>query len=222
MIDYVFGAGGFKLGERVEILMTGQRGVLINETIHISGCNTYQILLPNVLKDGIMKTTNRDYLMLRKLETGESMFVQKKELTEDNSYSPKSDELGAEWIRAAICEQKEYIPEIDEAEGVEEIAIMPGMEVFNKIYGKIMMISHIIRDVYSKELLYGAVYMTDDKEDYALFHRYAFVPLKQKLQVPPIDKRGPIFDDSRTSIEVSSFGRKLKIPENVTYGFQVR
>ena len=49
MLNYEFGAGGFKLGERVEIITTGQRGILIGETVHISGCNTYQILLPKVI-----------------------------------------------------------------------------------------------------------------------------------------------------------------------------
>ena len=78
MLDYSFGAGDFKLGERVEVLLTGQRGILIEETIHVSGCNTYIVLLPNVTSGGRMKTTARDHLMLRKLEPDESIFDGKK------------------------------------------------------------------------------------------------------------------------------------------------
>ena len=207
MIDYAFGSGGYKLGERVEILTTGQRGVLINETIHISGCNTYLILLPNVLKDGKMKVTNRDYLMLKKLEPGESMFEQSKELTDDNSFSLIGIEVDAERLQAAISEEKEFIPEIDDAADVEELAVKPGMEVWNKVYGKTMMITHVIREIYSKELIYGAVYMAEDKEEYIISREYAFVPLGQKINVQSAEKRGSIFEDGRSQIEVVNIER---------------
>ena len=197
MINYSFGAGGFKLGERVEILTTGQKGILVNEVIHISGCNTYQILLPNVLTDGKMKMTQRDYLMLRKLEPNESLFNENKELTDDNSYSHSNVGADAEQITAAMNEGKELIPEVDDAEGVEDIAIRPGMEVWHKIYGKKMIVNFISREIYEKELGYGAVYMNGDKEELTFSHARALVPLKQKLDVPPAEKTGPMFEDGR-------------------------
>jgi len=168
MANYAFGAGGFKLGERVEILTTGQRGILIGEIIHISGCNTYQILLPNVLDDGRLKSTNRDFLMLRRLKTGESLFDGAKELTEENAFSPKSDCGGADYIRAAISEGKEFIPVIDDAAGIEDIAVMPGMEVWNHVYGKTMIVSYIYREIFSKELIYGAIYSRRQRGDCAI------------------------------------------------------
>ena len=204
MIDYAFGAGGFKLGERVEILTTGQRGILINEMVHISGCNTYQVLLPNVLTEGRMKNTHRDYLVLRRLKSGESIFNMAKELTDENSFMPKGVDVNAEWIRAAISEQKEFIPEIDDAVGVEEIAIQPGMEVWNKVYGKIMIITCICRDIFSKELDYGAEYMVDDKEILTFCRAYTLVPMEHKLDVPSAKKTGPLFEDGRSNIEVRS------------------
>ena len=207
MIDYAFGSGGYKLGERVEILTTGQRGILINETVHISGCNTYLILLPNVLKDGKMKVTNRDYLMLKKLEPGESIFEQSKELTDENSFSITGIEVDPARLQAAISEEKEFIPEIDDAADVEELFVKPGMEVWNKVYGKIMMITHVIRDIYSKELAYGAVYMVEEKEEYIVAHRYAFVPLGQKINVQSAEKRGPNFEDGRSQIETGNIER---------------
>ena len=200
MIDYAFGAGGFKLGDRVEILTTGQRGILITEMIHISGCNTYQILLPNVLTEGKMKITYRDYLMLRKLEPGESLFDATKELTDENSFSPKGIDVNAEWIRAAVSEQKEFVPEIDDAVGVEEITIRPGMEVWNKVYGKTMIVSYICRDIFSKELEYGSLYMVDNKEELVCSRSYALIPLENKLDVPSADKFGPMFEDGRNNI----------------------
>ena len=200
MANYAFGAGGFKLGERVEILTTGQRGILISETVHISGCNTYLILLPTVLKEGKMQMTNRDHLILRKLEQNESLFDAAKQLTNDNSFSPKGVDVNAEWIREAIREQKEFITEIDDAVGVEEIAIEPGAEVYNKTCGRIMVVTYITREIFSKELLYGAVHMVDDREVVSMGNMYTFVPLVQKLNVPAPDKTGPIFEDGRNSI----------------------
>ena len=201
MINYAFGAGGFKLGERVEILTTGQRGVLIGEMVHISGCNTYQILLPGVLNDGKMKITHRDYLMLRKLEPFESMIDVSKRLTADNSFSQSSADADVERIRAAIKENKELIPEIDDAACVEEIVFQPGMEVWNKAYGKTMIINLISRDIYAKELEYGAVYMVGDKEELVFSHAGALIPLEQKLNIPSAEKTGPLFDDGRDIIK---------------------
>ncbi|MCL2153492.1 MAG: hypothetical protein FWH57_11150 [Oscillospiraceae bacterium] len=206
MIDYAFEAGGFKLGDRVEILTTGQRGILISEIIHISGCNTYQILLPNVLIEGKMKITYRDYLLLRKLEPGESLFDATKELTDDNSFSPKGTDVNAEWIRAAVSENKEFVPEIDDAVGSEEITIRPGMEVWNKVYGKTMIVSYIFRDIFSKELEYGSMYMEDNKEVFVCSRSYALIPLENKLNVPSAEKFGPLFEDGRDNI---IFGNKF-------------
>ena len=204
MVSYTLEAGGFKLGERVEVLTTGQRGILIAEFIHISGCNTYLVLLPNVIKDGRMKTTHRDHLVLRRLEPSESMFDSAKVLTDDNSFSPKGTDVNAEWIRAAISEDKEYIPEIDDAVGVAEIEIVPGTEVWNKVYGKTMLVNYICRDIYSKELDYGAMYMVDDKEEMVTARSYALIPLENKLDVYSDGKMGPLFEDGRDSIIVSA------------------
>ena len=202
MANYAFGAGGFQLGERVEILTTGQRGILISEVVHISGCNTYQVLLPSVLAyDNKVKTTQRDHLVLRKLEPSESLFDGTEELTDENTFSPKGIDVNAEWIRAAVDSQKECIPEIDDAVGVEEITIQPGMEVWNKIYSKAMVINLICRDIYAKELTYGAVYMDGDKEVIAFSNVYALIPLEQKFELPPADKQGSIFDDGRSMVE---------------------
>ena len=202
MANYAFGAGGFRLGERVEILTTGQRGILISEIIHISGCNTYQVLLPSVQTyDNKMKSTQRDHLMLRKLKSSESLFDVTKELTDDNTFSPKGVDVNAEWIRAAVDAKKECIPEIDDAVGVEEISIQPGMEVWNKIYGKTMIVILIYRDIFQKELTYGAVYMSGNKEVVTFSNAYALIPLEQKFNLPPVEKRGSVFDDGRYLIE---------------------
>ena len=205
MINYEFGAGGFKLGERVEILTTGQKGILIDEIVHISGCNTYQILLPNVLTDGKMKVTNRDYLMLRRLEPNESLFDAAKVLSGENSYTLASVGTNMDLIRAAISEQKELIPEIDDAADVDVIAFRPGMEVWHKAYGKTMIINLISRDIYAKELEYGAVYMVGDKEELIFSHERALVPLEQKLNVPSAEKTGPVFDDGRNIFSNDSY-----------------
>lgn len=199
-MNYALGSGGFKLGERVEILTTKQRGILISEVIHISGCNTYQVLLPKVIKDGRMRITHRDHLVLRKLDSCESIFDNTKTLTDDNSFSPKGIDVNAEWILAAVSEDKEYITEVDDAVGVEEIAIYPGMEVWNKVYGKTMLITYICRDIYSKELEYGAVYMVDDKEELVTSRAYALIPIESKLQIHSESKTGPIFEDGRNFV----------------------
>ena len=202
MLEYEFGAGGFRLGERVEILTTGQRGILICEIVHISGCNTYDVLLPKVLTEGRMKIARHDYLLLRELEPDESIFDKGKGLTDENSFSPKGIDVNAEWIRAAAGEQKEFVPEIDDAVGTEDISILPGMEVWSKIHGKTMIISHISRDIYSKELEYGAVRMEGDKEVYTFSHSYAFVPLEHKIKIASKDdKFGSVFEDGRVYID---------------------
>ena len=201
MIDYAFGAGGFKLGERVEILTTGQRGILISEMVHISGCNTYDVSLPNSLIDGKAKTTTRDHLLLRRLEPSESMFDVYKELSEENSFTPKGTDVNAEWIRAAVNDKKEYVPEIDDAVGVEEITILPGMEVWNKTVGKTMVVNFIFRDIFSKELYYGCFRMVGDKESYSVSRAYSLIPLEQKIVVPYAKKTGAVFEDGRDNIE---------------------
>ena len=203
MLEYKFGAGGFRLGERVEILTTGQRGILIVEEVHISGCNTYDVLLPNVLTEGRMKIVCFDYLLLRGLKSDESIFDEGKDLTDENSFSPKGVDVNAEWIRTAVSEQKEFVPEIDDAVGVEDISIMPGREVWNKVYGKMMIISHIRRHIYSKELEYGAVRMEGDKSVYTYSHSYAFVPLEHKIKIASEEKSGPMFEDGRVYIDKS-------------------
>ena len=203
MKNYEFGAGGFKLGERVEVLITGQRGVLIAEIAHISGCNTYLVLLPGVIKYGRKKIVNRDHWLLRKLEPEESIFDEAKELTDENTFSPKGADVNAEWIRAAVKDEKEFIPEIDDAVGVEEIAIRPGMEVWNKVYGMPMIVSHVHRTIFSKELIYGLMYMQDDMEESVYSNAYGLVPMEQKidLQLDAENKRGALFEDSLDNIE---------------------
>lgn len=197
MLSYHFGGGGFKLGERVEILTTKQRGVLIGETVHVSGCNTYHIILPGVVKDGRMKITSRDHLTLRKLEDKESLLDPGKELTDDNSFSPKGIEVNAEWIQAAIDAEKEYIPEIDDAVGVEEITISPGMEVWNKTYGMKMIVYYISRDIFSKELEYGLMYMADDREQLVFSRSYELISLENRIEVNTDGKVGAVFEDAR-------------------------
>ena len=204
MLEYEFGAGGFKLGERVEILTTGQRGILITETIHISGCNTYLILLPDIMSDyfeGKMKTTHRDCIMLRKLESNESLFDKEKELNDNNSFLPKGTDVESEWIKGAIKDEKEFTTEIDDAVGVEEIAIAPGTEVWHKVYGKTMLITHIIRDIYSKELVYGAMYMSDNREIVVFSRAYALIPMESKFNLPSTGKKGSMYEDLRDCIK---------------------
>ena len=203
MVEYAFGAGGFKLGERVEVLLTGQRGILISEVVHISGCNTYVVLLPDVLLEGRKTLTNRDHLMLRKLEDSESLCDGTKVLTDENSFSPKGIDINAEWIRSAIKDKKEHITEVDDAVGVEEISIRPGMEVWNKIYGKTMIVTHICREIFSKELYYGAIHIVGGREITVFDRAYALVPLEQKIEVPSAPKLGSMQEDGRDNIEFS-------------------
>jgi len=203
MKNYEFGASGLKLGERVEVLMTGQRGVLIAEIVHISGCNTYLVLLPGVTKYGRKKVVNRDHLLLRKLEPEESVFDKTKELTDENTFSPKGIDVNAEWIFAAVEDEKEYIPEIDDAVGIEEIAIRPGMEVWNKVYGMPMIVSHVYRTIFSKELVYGLMYTQDDTEESVYSHAYGLVPMEQKidLRLDSEEKKGALFEESLDNID---------------------
>ena len=211
MHEYAFGAGGFKLGERVEIITTEQRGILICETVHISGCNTYQILLPNVLIDGRMKSAFRDYLMLRKLDSDESMLDADKKLTDENSFSPKGTDVNEAWIRDAIKQEKEFVPEVDEAVGVEEITIRPGMEVWNKNHGRTMVVSTISRDIFAKELEYGLTFMSGDYERMVFSNSYALIPLSRKFSLPSasVEKLGSAHEDSRELIFNSRFEKEL-------------
>ena len=215
MENYAFGAGDFKLGERVEILTTGQRGILIEEIVHLSGCNTYRVMLPNVTSDydHSIKITNIDYLLLRKLESTEAMFLNDNSLTltDDKVFSPKGTDVNPTWIETAIKEGKESIPEIDEAVGTEEITIKPGMEVWHKIYNKPMLVNYIHRIIFSKELIYGLSYMVKDKQLSVDARYYALIPMKTKIDVYPAKKSGSLFDDSRieikTGLSIDDFSR---------------
>ena len=206
MANYTFGAGGFKLGERVEILTTKHRGILIGEMIHLSGCNTYKVLLPTVKKeyDGGSKIINIDHLLLRKLEQNESVLQKDSELTEDNSFMPKGTDVNAEWLLKGLSDKKEPMPEIDEAIGVEDIAFKPGAEVWNKVYGFPMLLRYIYRDIYTKELIYGLSYMADDKEIGVDSYSYGLLLMNQKIDVfpkpKPQKKVGPLFSDSRLDL----------------------
>jgi hypothetical protein len=206
MTKYEFGAGGFKLGERVEILTTKHRGILIGEMIHLSGCNTYRVLLPTVKKeyDGGSKIINIDHLLLRKLEQNESVLQKDGELTEDNSFMPKGTDVNAEWLLKGLSDKKEPMPEIDEAIGVEDIAFKPGAEVWNKVYGFPMLLQYIHRGIYTKELVYGLSYMADGKEVGIDSHSYGLLLMSQKIDVfpnpKPKEKVGPILSDSRLDL----------------------
>jgi len=206
MTKYEFGAGGFKLGERVEILTTKHRGILIGEMIHLSGCNTYRVLLPTVKKeyDSGSKIINIDHLLLRKLEQNESVLQKDIELTEDNSFMPKGTDVNAEWLLKGLSDKKEPMPEIDEAIGVEDIAFKPGAEVWNKVYGFPMLLQYIHREIYTKELVYGLSYMADGKEVGIDSHSYGLLLMSQKIDVfpnpKPKEKVGPILSDSRLDL----------------------
>ena len=210
MVNYAFGAGGFKLGERVEILTTGQRGILVEEVVHLSGCNTYRVMLPNVTSeyDGSIKMANIDYLLLRKLKSEEAVFLNDNSviLADDSIFSPKGTDVNPTWIETAIKEGKELIPEMDEAVGIEEIIIKPGMEVWHKIYNKIMLVNYVHRSIFSKELEYGLTYMAKDKQLSIDSRYYALIPMEMKIDVYPAStkktgKTGPLFDDSRIKIK---------------------
>ena len=215
MVNYAFGAGGFKLGERVEILTTGQRGILVEEVVHLSGCNTYRVMLPNVTSeyDGSIKMANIDYLLLRKLKSEEAVFLNDNSmmLADDAIFSPKGTDVNPTWIETAMKEGKELIPEINEAVGIEEIIIKPGMEVWHKIYNKLMLVNYVHRSIFSKELEYGLTYMAKDKQLSVDSRYYALIPMEKKIDVYPEKKSGPLFDDSRIeikrSISIDDFNR---------------
>ena len=202
---YSFGAGGFKLGDRVEVLTTGQRGILTGETVHISGCNTYQVLLPNVNSDYSVKPAVKhyDYLILRKLDQNEAVFTQEENLPDEMVFSPKGMDVNAEWIKESVKAGKEPIPEIDESVGVEDIIHTPGTEVWHKVYGKPMLISYIYREIYEKELTYGLTYMIGDKQVSVCSHHYALIPLCVRIKINHGGeaKWGPLFSDSFIEIE---------------------
>jgi len=201
---YSFGAGGFKLGDRVEVLTTGQRGILIGEIVHLSGCNTYQVLLPNVKAEYSDKAAVRhyDYLILRKLEPNEAVFTEGDSLTDETIYAPKGQDVNAAWIKESAKAGKEPIPEVDEAIGVEEISHMPGVEVWHKVYNKPMLVSYIYRNIYEKELTYGLTYMVNDREVSVNSNRYALIPMQSRINVygGEESKTGSLFDDSPIEI----------------------
>ncbi|MDR0887462.1 MAG: hypothetical protein LBM97_02115 [Candidatus Nomurabacteria bacterium] len=207
MTSYKFGAGGFRLGERVEVRTSGVRGVLVGEVIHISGCNTYQIALPNGKKkdETRPKIVNIDYLLLRRLEDTESMVMSRDtELTDENSFAPKGTDINKEWIMSSLSVPKEWIPEVDEAIGVEEMTLKLGMEVFDKAHGLPVIVQYAFRDLYSKEIEYGvsAYSGIDGKEIFTSSGRaYQFIPLELKVDVYPETggKTGPAFEEHRSS-----------------------
>ena len=185
------------LGDRVEVKTTGQRGILISEGVHLSMCNTYQVLLPNVIRDNQMAVKSCDYLILRKLESHEAVFTSEDNLTEDNTFKPTGKAVDVELIKAAMLEGKEPIPEIDEVEGVEEITIMPGTKVWHKVYGRPMVVIIICRNIYQKELEYGLQYIENDKEVILFDSSYALLPMEHLIDIHTDDdgKKGPIFED---------------------------
>ena len=201
-INYSFGAGGFKLGQRVEVKTTKQRGLLVSEAIHLSGCNTYQVLLPRVIRDEKMTIKNCDYLILRKLESHESVFTSEDNLTVDNTFTPDDKTINVDLIKSAILNGYVTIPQVDDAIGIEEITIMPGTEVFHRVYGKPMVLIVIIRNIYSKEHEYGLLYVENEKE-YTIFDcGKALLPMEQLIDIHMDEdgKKGLIFDDMRPTI----------------------
>lgn len=219
MENYEFGAGGFRLGERVELLTTGQRGILVEEVVHLSGCNTYRVMLPNVISDydGSIKTVNIDYLLLRKLDSAEAVFLNDNTLTltDDMIFSPKGTDVNPTWIETATKDGKEPIPEIDEAIGIEEITVKPGMEVWHKVYNKPMLVNYVHRTIFSKEITYGLTYMVKDKQISVEARSYALIPIKMKIDIYPENytekKSGSLFDDSRVEtkqgLSIDDFSR---------------
>jgi hypothetical protein len=212
---YSFGAGGYKLGDRVEVMTTRQRGIIVSEIVHISGCNSYQVLMPNVARYDRKAIKNCDYLILRKLEANEAVFGNEDDLTDDTIFSPKGSDVNAEWIMASVLEGKEPIPEVDEAVGVEEITIQPGTDVWHKAYNIPMLVIYICRQFHSKELEYGLLYVESDKEISVCAPAYALIPLKQRFNVYEgvVSKVGSIIEDDH--IET---GMRLSIEDFVRYG----
>ena len=216
---YSFGAGGFKLGDRVEVLTTRQRGILISEVVHLSGCNSYRVLLPKVKGEYSDKPAiqNYDHLILRKLDPHEAVFGEKDDLTEETIFAPKGTDVNAEWIMGSSDAGKEPIPEIDDAVGVEDIVHQPGTEVWHKTYNVPMLVSWIYRNIYAKELEYGLTYMLCDKQVSVISPHYALIPMRTRISINLYDggeanfeegKRGPMFDDSQIE-----FGGGLSIDD---------
>ena len=196
--SYSFGAGGLKLGDRVEVMTTGQRGIILSEIVHISGCNSYQVLLPNVRRYDRTVIKNCDYLILRKLEAHEAVYGKEDNLTEETVFSPKGTDVNAEWIKTSMLDGKEPIPEVDEAIGIDEITIQPGTEVWHKIYNISMLVVYIYRELNSKELEYGLLYMNEDKEISISARAYTLIPIERRLEISPDSDRkvGSIFGES--------------------------
>ena len=197
---YSFGAGGFKLGERVEILTTGQRGIMVCEIVHISGCNTYGIFMPNIKSEYSSKPAVKhyDYLILRKLEPNEAVYTKEDNLTDETIYAPKGLDVNALWLKESAEAGKEPIPEIDEAVGVAEISPMPGTEVWHKIHNKPMLVSYVYRDIYEKELNYGLTYLVNDREVSVFAKSYALIPMRTRIEIygGKDVKTGALFSDS--------------------------
>jgi len=213
--SYSFGAGGFKLGDRVEVMTTRQRGIIMSEIVHVSGCNSYQVLLPNVVRYDRTVIKNCDYLILRKLDVHEAVFGKEDNLTEETVFSPKGTDVNADWIRSSSLEGKEPIPEVDEAIGVEEITIQPGTEVWHKVYNIPMLVIYIIRELHSKELEYGLLYLDNDKEVAVFARAYTLIPMEQRLILTPDgdSKVGSIFDEPYFEID-----SKFSIDDFARYG----
>jgi len=201
-INYAFGAGEFRLSDRVEIKTTHQRGILIGEGLHLSGCNSFQVLIPRVKKDGKMTIKDCDYLILRKLEAHEAVFGTEDNLTEENTFSPEGKTVDIDLIKTAMLNDCEPIPEIDEGIGVEELSIMPGTQVWHKVYGRPMVVLLVCRNIYKKELEYGLLYMESDQEVIVFDSSYALLPMEELIEIYPDedDKKGPIFGDMRPAI----------------------
>jgi len=216
--NYVFGAGGFQLGDRVEVITTQHRGILINEMVHLSGCNTYQVLFPTIpgtYREEKMKISAYDYLLLRRLEPHEAVFGTEDNLTDETIFSPKGTDVNEEWLRAAMEANKEPVPEIDEAIGTDEIKIQPGMEVWHKIYNKKMLVCFISREIYAKELSYGLTYMAGNKEIFVCANAYALIPLQQRISLytKPGEKTGPMYGAAELS-----FGSRFSTTDFARYG----
>jgi len=217
-INYAFGAGGFRLSDRVENKTTLQRGILIGEGIHLSGCNSYQVLIPRVKKDGKMTIRDCDYLILRKLEAHESVFGTEDNLTKENTFSPEGKTVNMDLLQSAMLNGYEPIPEIDEGVGVEELSIMPGTQVWHKIYGRPMVVLLICRNIYKKELEFGLQYMENDQEVIVFDSSYALLPMGELFNIYTDDdnKRGPMINDMRPVIGKRPFYENSVLqPKNI-------
>ncbi len=189
MMSYAFGAMGYKLGDRVEDRLSGRRGMITHEIVHVSGCNTFAVLTPKTLKDGRMPSMRVDSLRFRKLEPSESVLDYEKVLDADNSFMPKGADVAPEWIKDALMSSKEYVTEPDEYVGesdaeVPQIKHMPGLEVYSKLHGLPMTVLYVFRRIYCRELTYGCVYYLNDKEVVEELPEYALLPLETKIELP--------------------------------------